>query len=255
MKNKKIIEVAIVFLSLIYICLFYYYMRYYGPDNNVQLKNNIANTNVTVDKVLNFIKEYKIDYLDNINNSFTVKDISNQNKLRYVYSAIKNDVDFTNGVSYTKFNNYLQDVFGSTITLKNENILNNEKDIILVYNDVNEVYKYDQYNKPYNFIYSIYNHVVDFKIENNQYILTVNKLFMNDNIVFASIEDAKNKDNILFYIDYNQEDKYTYIKNYISKNYSSIKDQLYIYKYYFTKEKGKLILFKYEKISKVSNNK
>lgn len=255
MKNKKIIAIAIVLLSLAYICLFNYYIRFYGSDVNTQLKINIPNTNVTVDKALNFIREYKIDYLDNINNSFTVKDISNQNKLRYVYLAIKNDVDFTNGVSYTKFNNYLQDVFGNDVTIKNEDVLNNKKDILLVYNDVNEVYKYNDIILSYDFMYSIYDHVVDFTIDDNQYVLTVNKIFMVDNMVFASIDDAKNRKNILFNIDHDQDDVHTYIKDYIVKNYSSIKDQLYIFKYHFTKEKGKLILFKYEKINKTLKNK
>lgn len=255
MKNKTIIAVAIIILSLTYVCLFYYYIRFYSSDNNTQIKTNIPNTNVTVDKVLNFIREYKINYLDNINNSFTSKDISNQSKLRYVYSAIKNDVDFTNGVSYTKFNSYLQNVFGNDITIKNEDILNNKKDVLLFYDDVNEVYKYNNVIMPYDFIYSIYDHVVDFTIDDNQFILTVNKIFMVDNMVFASVDDAKNMEHVLFNIDYNHDDIYAYIKEYIVKNYSSIKEQLYTYKYYFTKEKGKLILYKYEKISKVSKNK
>lgn len=252
MNNKKIVAFIIMIFSVLYTGLFIYYIKDNEEKPNLNIKKNIVDNTMTVDKVLNFIKNNKIDYLDNINKSFTSEDITNQNKLRYVYYSLRDEVDFNSGVSYTKFEAYIKNVFGSTTIIKTENIINNEKKVLLQYDETNEVYKYTNEMNEYDLMYSYYNYVIDFKTENEKYILSVNKFFVIDNEVYASIDDAKTRKNMLFIVDINNINDN--IKKYVTINYEKVKHQIHEYKYTFEKEKGNLILKKYEKIQKDDKN-
>lgn len=248
MKNKRKVLALLSIISILYIGLFYYYITNYVKKDIIKQKINIPNSAINVEKVLKFVKENKIYYLDNLNSSYNEKEMSNQNKLRYLYFAIKDDVNFKDGVSYTKFETYIKKVFGNKATIKNENILNNSKENILIYDKTNEIYKYSDDIASYDLFYSSYDNVVDFKIEDDKYILTVNKFFIVDDKVYANIDNAKKGINALFEISDMKDNNY--IKNYINEHSDEIKKKLCTFKYYFTKENGQLILLKYEKINK-----
>lgn len=252
MKNRQIVVLVIMILSVLYTGLFVYYINDNEVKQNSKIKKNVPDNTMTVDKVLNFINNNKVDYLDNINKSFTSEDITNQNKLRYAYYSLKDEVDFNSGVSYTKFEAYIKNVFGNNVIIKNENIINNEKKVLLQYDATNEVYKYVNEMSEYNFMYSYYNYVVDFKTEGEKYILSVNKFFAINGEVYASIDDANARKNMVFIVDSNNINES--IKKYVTTNYEKIENQLYEYRYTFEKENGALILKKYEKMQKDEKN-
>lgn len=248
MKNKIIILSLIVICSILYIVLFDYYVDNYVDTEPKGNYTEALTSNVTVDKVIKFIDENDIDYLDGFNKDFNVYELTNQNKLLFIYYALKDEVDFNSGVSHTRFNSYNKLIFGDDATIKNENILVN-KEIMLMYDSINEVYKYPEDMITYDLLSSSYNYVVDFEVYNNQYLLTVNKFFIQDDNVYSSIDELKNKENALFSV-VEIEDKKQYIKEYITKNYRELKDNLYKYRYEFSKEDGNLILIRYQKLKK-----
>lgn len=252
MKNKETILIVISLLCCLYLGLFIYYIDTKEIKPKKKPNNYIQDNMMTIDKVLKFIKDNKIYYLDNINKTFTSEEITNQNKLRYAYLVLKDEVNFNNGVSITRFNSLIQSTFGESTIIKNENIVNNDKEILIDYDDINEVYKYRNDNVIYEYMYSYYDHVVDFKINDNTYILTVNKFFVKDNKVYGNIDDLKIDKNILFMTQ--NEDINSYIKQYVIENYDTLKDKLSTYKYNFSKEKGNLFLKKYEKVQKDKEN-
>lgn len=244
MNNKKIIMLGIAFLAIAYLVLFTKYIIDLKPKVKDKTGYNNYN-NITIDKILKFMDENKIDYLDNINSSFTNEDISNQNKLRFAYLALRNDIDFTKGVSYTKLETFIKNVFGAHASIKNENVLTNSKDVLLLFDKTNDIYRVEVINYNYDNIYSFYNHVIDYKIEKDRFYLIVNKFFIVNNQVYGSIDDYKVSKNILLYSNSIDE-----IKNYVLDNYKKIKNKLYTYVYEFTIENNSIVLLKYKKIAR-----
>lgn len=212
----------------------------YKPTNNVNI-----NEVVSLDKVLKYIIDNKLDNLDLLNITFTnIDDVSNQNKLKLAFYYYKDDVDFNVGVSYTKLNNYIYNVFGEKVKIKSENILNFDKTIVK-YDKINEIYiREDTNNKIKDVYFSSYNYVINFENKNNEHILLINKFYEKDNKVYSSYGDLINDIDVIFEIPI-LEDKNTYIKNYVNSNYDKIKD-LDSYKYTFIKERSALVLKSYE---------
>ncbi len=254
MKKKKIIIFICTIICLtFYSILFYFYVE---DRNKVSLNNDVVSETttdtITVDKIINFIEEYNVDYLDTFNIFFSDSDeINNQTKLKFVYYSIKETANFSLGVSYTRFDSYLKCVFGDDISFKNEDILydNAEKSIYLKYDAANETYIYNEENSEDlgEMYYSRYNYIVSYKNNDGTYKLTVNKFFLKDNKVYSSYGDLISDVNILFEIPANTEDKDDYIKEYVNDNYDTLKQIFVEYKYIFVKENSSLILKEFEK--------
>jgi len=256
MKKKKIIIFTFTIICILLYCLLFYF--YVEDRDKVNLKNDVVSETtadtLTVDKIIDYIDEYKINYLDTFNIFFSNSDeISNQIKLKFVYYSIKENADFSLGVSYTRFDSYLKCVFGDTMSFKNENILydNAEKSIYLKYNVTNETYIYNEESNITlgEMYYSRYNYIVSYKNNKGKYKLQVNKFFLKDNKVYSSYGDLINNVNILFEIPANIEDKDVYIKDYVNDNYDVLKQKFVEYEYSFIKENSSLILKEFEKIS------
>ncbi len=256
MKKKKIIVfIFIIICVIVYSSLFYSYTE---DRDKVTLKGDIISETttdtVTVDKIIAFMDEYNINYLDNFNVFFSNSDkISNQIKLKFVYYLLKENANFSLGVSYTRFDSYLKCVFGDTISFKNEDILydNTEKSIYLKYDDTNETYIYND-EKNINLgemYYSKYNYIVSYKNKDGKYKLTVNKFFLKDNKVYSSYGDLISNVNILFEIPSNIEKTDQYIKEYVNNNYDQLKQKFVKYEYVFVKENSSLILKEFEKVN------
>lgn len=254
MKKKKIIIFIFTILCIsFYGLLFYFYIE---DRDKVNLKNDVVSETttdtITVDKIIDYIDEYNINYLDTFNIFFSNSDeINNQIKLRFVYYSIKDTANFSLGVSYTRFDSYLKCVFGDNISFKNEDILydNAEKSIYLKYNATNETYIYnEESNKNLGeMYYSRYNYIVSYKNNNGTYKLKVNKFFLKDNKVYSSYGDLISNVNILFEIPSNIEDKDYYIKEYVIDNYDTLKQKFVEYNYVFIKENSSLILKEFKK--------
>lgn len=253
LKKKILIILAIAIFTILYIFLFRIYIKENNQDTDTSSNIKTVQTDtVTLDKVINFIDEYDINYLDAFGVTFTnSNNIINQVKLKYVYYAIKENADFTSGVSYTRFGNYLKAVFGSKITFKNEDILSNTEDqkIFIKYNIDNEAYLYSDLNDTDlgTIYYSRYNYIVSYKNSNGIYKLIVNKFFLKNDKVYPSLGDLNNDINVLFTIPSNTANKDDYIKNYVDVNYSSLKSKMIKYTYTFVKQNSALILKKLEK--------
>lgn len=254
MKKKKIIVLIFTTIFLCFYCLLFYF--YVEDKDKVNLKNDVVSETtadtMTVDKVINFIDEYNINYLDTFNIFFSNSDeISNQIKLKFVYYSIRENANFSLGVSYTRFDSYMKCVFGDDISFKNEDILyeNAEKSIYLKYNVTNETYIYNDENSKVlgDMYYSRYNYIVSYKNNNGKYKLIVNKFFLKDNKVYSSYGDLISNVNILFEIPSNIEDKDNYIKEYVNENYDALKQKFVEYEYVFIKENSSLILKQFEK--------
>jgi len=254
MKKKKIIIfISTIVCLALYSLLFYFYVE---DKDKVNLKNDVVSETttdtMTVDKIINFIDEYNINYLDTFNIFFSTSDeINNQAKLKFVYYSIKETANFSLGVSYTRFDSYLKCVFGDNISFKNEDILydNIEKSIYLRYDATNETYIYASENSEDlgGIYYSRYNYIVSYKNNDGKYTLTVNKFFLKDNKVYSSYGDLISDVNILFEIPANIEGTDEYIKEYVNDNYDILKQKFVEYKYIFIKENSSLILKEFEK--------
>ncbi len=255
MKNKIIVLICILVFIIFYFLLFHFYVSNIDKVSlNSGVVSEISTDNVTVDKVISFMDEYDINYLDSFNTFFSDSDsLSNQVKLKFVYYAIKENANFSLGVSYTRFDSYLKAVFGENILFKNENILydNVDKSIFLKYDSTNETYMFaDENKKEFDSIYySKYNYIAGYKNKDSKYELTVNKFFLKDNYVYSSYGDLSNNVNILFEIPSSILDKESYIKDFVNENYSSLKKKNSEYEYIFIKENGSLILKQLKKIN------
>lgn len=250
MKNKRTIVLSIIiFLSITYIVLFSFYIRKYKMNDKGSSNATSINKLVTVDKVLKFINNYKIDYLDNINDSFTISSLTNQEKLQYLYLLMSPDVDFTSGVSAAKLEKKLTEVFGITDNLIHEDLMYEGK-LILSYDENKKVYILNQ-DENYNLNYSIYNHVISYEFVKDSYMLKVNKFFVDGNKVYASIDDKENN-KVLFEVPFGSDGE-EYIKNYVINNYESIKDFLHEYDYIFARDQGNLILISYNIVNEGTN--
>jgi|GEM_PF-5359373 len=254
MKKKKIIVfISTVICLTLYSLLFYFYV---GNKDKVNLKNDVVTETttdtMTVDKIISFIDEYKINYLDTFNIFFSDSDeINNQIKLKFVYYSIKETANFSLGVSYTRFESYLKCVFGDNTSLKNEDLLydNAEKSIYLKYDATNETYIYNEENSNdlNDMYYSRYNYIVSYKNNAGTYRLKVNKFFLKDNKVYSSYGDLISDVNVLFEIPTNVDKKDDYIKEYVNDNYDILKQKFVEYEYIFVKENSSLILKEFEK--------
>ena len=255
MKKKILVLICIFVFIILYFSLFHLYI---SNIDDVSIKkdivSDISTDTVTVDKVISFMEEYDINYLDTFNIFFSNSDIlSNQVKLKFVYYAIKENANFSLGVSYTRFDSYLKAVFGEKVLFKNEDILydNAEKDLFVKYDATNETYMFaDESKKEFESLYySRYNYIVGYKNKDGKYELTVNKFFLKDNNVYSSYGDLTNNINILFEIPTSILDKDSYIKDYVNENYDTLKKKISQYEYIFIKENGSLLLKQLKKIN------
>lgn len=247
MKIKKILLLfSIIILGLIYITLLDNYFSVEKPKFSTEKKEDVITDSTTVDKILNFINDYEINNFDYANILFNdINSLSNQEKLLISYLALKNEVDFSKGVSYTKLESYIRTIFGKDVVLENEDLQYKEEEI-LKFDSSNDIYTL-AYLEELNLNLSKYNYIVDFKNNGSEYVLTVNKFFEENNKVYVTYGDLQNEMNVLFEIPVSEENKTTYIKNYVNSNYLEIENNLSIYTYTFTKEDGSLILISYKK--------
>ena len=247
MKIKKILVLILAIItSIVYVLLLNDYLGKEKPTFSTEKKEEKPSESITVDKILNFISDYELNNLDFANIQFNeVEKLTNQDKIIMSYLALEDEIDFSKGVSYTKLETYLRTVFGKRITLENENLIYKENKI-LSYDDETDTYTLIN-NKDLELYLSKYNYISEFKTIDSEYILTVNKFFERDNKVYISFGDLQNDMNVLFEISEEEENKTTYIKNYVNSKYEEILEDLSIYTYTFTKEDGSLILKSYKK--------
>ena len=244
--RKHIILLSIIILLLLYMSLITIYFKSKKEINNV-ININTNSQEITVDKIINFINDNKIDYLDSYILNFTNSSkIDNQVKLKYVYYAIKDTANFSYGVSRTRFDSYLKGVFGNSVKYKNEDIILTNK--IIKYDYINESYIYNENNFDEDIYYSRYNYILDFKITKNTYSLKVSKYFYKDNKVYSSYGDLISEINDLFLVPNDVINIDEYIKNYVNSNHETLSDNSSIYEYIFNKENGSLVLKEYKKL-------
>ena len=247
MKIKRILVLLLsITVAISYVLLLNDYLEYEKPVFSTEKKEEKPNDSITVDKVLNFINDYELNNLDFYNIQFNeAQKLTNQEKIMMSYLALEDEIDFSKGVSYTKLATYLRTVFGKTLTLENEDLMYKD-DKILRYDDETDTYTLIS-NKELELYLSKYNYIFDFKNVNSEYILTVNKFFEKEGRVYVSFGDLQNDMNMLFEIPKDEENKVTYIKNYVNSNYEDIIEDLSVYTYVFTKEDGSLVLKSYKK--------
>lgn len=247
MKIKRILVLVLsITVAISYVLLLNDYLEYEKPVFSTEKKEEKPNDSITVDKVLNFINDYELNNLDFYNIQFNeAQKLTNQEKIMMSYLAFEDEIDFSKGVSYTKLATYLRTVFGKTLTLENEDLMYKD-DKILRYDDETDTYTLIS-NKELELYLSKYNYIFDFKNVNSEYILTVNKFFEKEGRVYVSFGDLQNDMNMLFEIPKDEENKVTYIKNYVNSNYEDIIEDLSVYTYVFTKEDGSLVLKSYKK--------
>ena len=247
MKIKRILVLVLsITVAILYVLLLNDYLEYEKPVFSTEKKEEKPNDSITVDKVLNFINDYELNNLDFYNIQFNeAQKLTNQEKIMMSYLALEDEIDFSKGVSYTKLATYLRTVFGKTLTLENEDLMYKD-DKILRYDDETDTYTLIS-NKELELYLSKYNYIFDFKNVNSEYILTVNKFFEKEGRVYVSFGDLQNDMNMLFEIPKDEENKITYIKNYVNSNYEDIIEDLSVYTYVFAKEDGSLVLKSYKK--------
>ena len=247
MKIKRILVLLLsITVAILYVLLLNDYLEYEKPVFSTEKKEEKPNDSITVDKVLNFINDYELNNLYFYNIQFNeAQKLTNQEKIMMSYLALEDEIDFSKGVSYTKLATYLRTVFGKTLTLENEDLMYKD-DKILRYDDETDTYTLIS-NKELELYLSKYNYIFDFKNVNSEYILTVNKFFEKEGRVYVSFGDLQNDMNMLFEIPKDEENKVTYIKNYVNSNYEDIIEDLSVYTYVFTKEDGSLVLKSYKK--------
>ena len=247
MKIKRILVLVLsITVAILYVLLLNDYLEYEKPVFSTEKKEEKPNDSTTVDKVLNFINDYELNNLDFYNIQFNeAQKLTNQEKIMISYLALEDEIDFSKGVSYTKLATYLRTVFGKTLTLENEDLMYKD-DKILRYDDETDTYTLI-YNEELELYLSKYNYIFDFENVNSEYILTVNKFFEKEGRVYVSFGDLQNDMNMLFEIPKDEENKITYIKNYVNSNYEEIIEDLSVYTYVFTKEDGSLVLKSYKK--------
>lgn len=247
MKIKRILVLVLsITVAISYVLLLNDYLEYEKPVFSTEKKEEKPNDSITVDKVLNFINDYELNNLDFYNIQFNeAQKLTNQEKIMMSYLALEDEIDFSKGVSYTKLATYLRTVFGKTLTLENEDLMYKD-DKILRYDDETDTYTLIS-NKELELYLSKYNYIFDFKNVNSEYILTVNKFFEKEGRVYVSFGDLQNDMNMLFEIPKDEENKITYIKNYVNSNYEDIIEDLSVYTYVFAKEDGSLVLKSYKK--------
>lgn len=247
MKIKRILVLVLsITVAILYVLLLNDYLEYEKPVFSTEKKEEKPNDSITVDKVLNFINDYELNNLDFYNIQFNeAQKLTNQEKIMMSYLALEDEIDFSKGVSYTKLATYLRTVFGKTLTLENEDLMYKD-DKILRYDDETDTYTLIS-NEELELYLSKYNYIFDFKNVNSEYILTVNKFFEKEGRVYVSFGDLQNDMNMLFEIPKDEENKITYIKNYVNSNYEEIIEDLSVYTYVFAKEDGSLVLKSYKK--------
>ncbi|MDO5569055.1 MAG: hypothetical protein Q4G04_02960 [bacterium] len=104
-------------------------------------------------------------------------------------------------------------------------------------------------------VVSINHKLVNYNYENNQYIITINKLFYvleNDRIsndFYGSYTDAVSRTNVIFSYqsdeDITNEELIDYATNYYNNNYSDLFTKLKQYQYIFIKNNNDYILKEY----------
>ncbi len=244
-KHSFVLLIVLLFLVVIYSITYGKYNSLVNKHNNsgnLIRKSSSGNIELSVDKALNYVNEYKLDYLDILKITFDdVKTLTNQDKLKLAYYYNKSQYDLTSGISSSKYNEYLTNLFGK-ISVSNEDVIDN-KITLLKYNSDSDTYRFlSSSNKDESL--STYISVISFNYSGKLYTLKVNKFYVKDSNVYSSYEDYLNNKNVLFSIP-NDEEIVNYIKNRIIIDYDTFSDKLYTYIYNFSTTKTSIFLKSY----------
>ena len=235
MKTRIKLLIGIIIILVLYFILFSYYVKKYRTEERKPIE--AIPDLVTVDKILNFIADNKIVYLDSLNTSFTNKNINSEELLKYAYYVLVETEDFKKGVETSKIDKVIKDAFGSKIKYKYVDVNFNKKSQLKYLKDDDKYVLEGDNIKP---IISTYDYVINYESRLGKYILTVNKIFIKDNKAYATINDLNKNTNSLFDV------KTADLHDYMQENHDSLKKYLEEYEYTFTKENGNIVILKYQ---------
>ena len=173
-------------------------------DNNSTLEQELENVSkennqITTDYLLTIINDYKLNIFDQFKMSLDFKEVDIQKKLTYAYFYLNGTNDFSKGVSKQVVEKLLAKVFGD-LEVEHQDIICYCGKTLVSYNSETEIYK--RVNHPGHggpaFAYgAAYNKPLSLTISNNQYKLTINKLFVNNlNTAYSSV--ATDESTLLF---------------------------------------------------------
>jgi len=261
MKNKKIIVIVIIIIIILLVSIIIGYKTINKDKKNNQTSNNFClpnkdtcNEEEVTTKLLNFIEENDLNLFDNFNNSIVdITDYSNQDKLFIAFLHLVKDENnkFYDYVSEKLFEDYIKKILGASSVLEHHNIKCPYDDIDFInYNKDKKAYSYN-HNHPGHGLDTIdtyLNKAINLEVHDNNYILTVIKVFnAYDGSLFTNLKDGNMSTiynyNDDFYTDANIKDK---IKQVFDEKYNEIKDNIVEYKYTFIKEEDNYIFKKYE---------
>ena len=235
MKTRIKLLIGIIIILVLYFILFSYYVKKYRTEERKPIE--AIPDLVTVDKILNFIADNKIVYLDSLNTSLTNKNINSEELLKYAYYVLVETEDFKNGVETSKLDKVIKDAFGSKIKYKYVDINFNKKSQLKYLKDDDKYVLEGDNIKP---IISAYDYVINYESRLGKYILTVNKIFIKDNKAYATVNDLNKTANSIFDV------KTSDLHDYLQENHDSLNKYLEEYEYTFTKENGNIVILKYQ---------
>lgn len=219
-------------------------------DNNSTLEQELEsvskeNNQITTDYLLTIISDYQLNIFDQFKMTLDFKEIDIQKKLTYAYFHLNDTNDFSKGVSKQKIEKLFLKVFGDE-EVDHQDIICDCGKTLISYNKETGIYQ--KVNHPGHggstFAYgAAYNKPLSLTISNNQYKLTVNKLFINNlNTAYSSV--MSDESTVLF-----ENELELSIDDIIKKyeaTYEEYSKKSIKYSYTFEKKNNKFILIKYE---------
>jgi len=234
--NKKLkVWLIIIFISIICLtCILFLKTK--------QMENK---DKITTD-LLNWIEEKQLNIFDQYGTNIDFRKIDEQKKLEYAYWHLKNNHNFTEGVSKNVFESLFLEVFGNN-EINHQNIKCFCGYDWLVYDEEKGIYHFSELHPGHggpSFAYGAnYNKFVSLTIDNNKYRLTVSKLFIS---LLNETYSSYPLDEKYHLFKGNMEDTSEEVVNHFEENYQEYSDKMIEYVYTFEYKDGKYILINYE---------
>ncbi len=246
-RRKRVFTFIVVIILLMFFC-FYYYS--FVKDSDVENSVNNLNKSINYEKISKEELETIVaNELYILNNKKNISEITNSEKLLFARTLYLND-DNQNMFTPKDLETYFNKTCLSYLGLKHENFLY-EDGIGYIYEYNEETDTYSEKSKNYGHgarsIGIIYSNAIEFKNEDNRYIISYDYLFSyfsegeTNYKIYGSYEDALNNTNYLGTINYSDDFNKT-VEEFYDNNYSSIEEKLKIYSYTFEKVDGKIQL-------------
>lgn len=248
MKKKWLISIILVSLFLVAFFLIFYLNK--NEEENLSLKYSTQD-------LCSLIYNDKLLYFDNLNKSFKINELTNEEISEYIYYKYEQYFDNTNlnTLSGKEVMDYLYQIFGKNIKYVHTSLHYNEelKKYHILYDEEKDIYykNFDYENTFKNNIFAYIN--CSCNNETDSYVVTMKNMYtIKDNnkydALYGNYIDAINNQNKLFDISNyeistdlkNQKEE---INNIMKEKYEIFKDRITEYKYIFKVDENNNIYF------------